>query len=252
MSFHYPYNLLLVSLAAGLSFYLGFLPLQTTPRKLFVYVSFLTIILWAVAGLISARMGLYILGCGLMATAAWRQFCLERHFPAKMWLSAAAALGGTFCLLLLTVIPKGPAGSAIWFFTSVYFGAFVLTTACMIAALVILAKSGEAIPKTFLDNALLFGFLAIGLRFVLAMTMLVSLPKMFPGWGNEIMDFWVKQNSRQVIGWMILGIGLPLALNLWSWTRLKQGRTPASLWQPLTLSFFSVLAGEFLARRLFL
>lgn len=252
MLFLYPYNLLFVSLAAGLSFYLGFLPLKTTPRKLFIYVSFVTIILWALAGLISARMGLYILGCGLMAGAAWRQFRLEHDFPAKMWLSAAAALGGTFCMLVLTVIPKGPAGSAMWFFTSVYLGAFVLTVSFMAAAMAILAQRGEEIPKTFLNNALLFSFLAFGLRFVLLMALLISLPRMFPAWSNEVMDFLVKQHFNQMVGWMVLGIALPLALNLWSWNRLKNGATLASIWRPLTISFLSVLAGEFLARMLFL
>ncbi len=253
MTFLYPHNLLFVSLAAGLSFYLGFLPLQVTPRRLFIYLSFITILLWAVAAFISGlRVGGYILGCGLMATTAWRQFCLERDFMAKVWLSAATAFGGTLCTLMLVMVPKCPDGASVWFFTSVYFGAFVLTTAFMSAALPVLAERSVEAPKSFLENALVFSFLALGLRLVLLIAILAGFPKMFPGWGQDAFEFLTHQHIQQLLGWVGLGIVFPFGINFWSWNRLKKGATLASLWRPLAFSFLSVLAGEFLARMLYL
>lgn len=253
MTFLYPHNLLFVSLAAGISIYLGFLSIQTTPRRFFIHLSFVTILLWAAAAFTSGlRVGGYILGCGLIATTAWRQFCLERDFLAKLWLSGASAFGGTLCLLMLVAVPRCPEGAAVWFFTSVYFGAFVLTASFMACALAVSAHRGTEIPLVLLNNALMVCFLAFGLRFVLMMGILAGFPKLFPGWGDQVLDFLAKQHFNQLVGWIVLGIAAPFGISLWSWNRLKQGATPASLWRPLSIGLLSVIAGEFLARMLFL
>ncbi|PAW78910.1 MAG: hypothetical protein B9S32_05890 [Verrucomicrobia bacterium Tous-C9LFEB] len=253
MIFLYPHNLLCVSLAAGISVYLGFLSLRTTPRRFFVHMSFVTILLWAAAAFLSGRgLGVFIVGCGIVSMMAWRQFCLERDFLAKLWLSGVSAFGGTLILLSLVVLPPNrPEGVTAWFITSVYFGAFVLTASFITGALAVSAHRGTAIPSSLLDNALIVSFVAFGLRFLLMMGVLAGFPKLFPGWGNQLLDFLAKEHFYSLVGWIVLGIALPFALNLWSWNRLKQGATPASLLRPLALSMLAAIAGEYLARTLF-
>ncbi len=253
MIFLYPHNLLLVSLAAGISVYLGFLSLQTTPRRVFVHLSFVTILLWAAAAFISGRgLGVFLVGCGIVSMMAWRQFCLQNDFLAKLWLSGSSAFGGTLILLSLVVLPPNrPEGAAAWFITSVYFGALVLTTSFMAGALAISAHRGTEIPSSLLENALVACLVALGLRFLLLMGVLIGFPKLFPGWGNQVLDFLAKEHFSALVGWIVLGLALSFALNLWSWNRLRQGATPASLWRPLAISMLSAIAGEYLARTLF-
>lgn len=253
MTFLYPHNILFVALAAGISLYLGFLPVQTTPRKFFVHLSFITIILWGVAAFLSGlKVGGYILGCGMIATTAWRQFCFDRTFIAKLWLSAAAAFGGTLILLMLVAVPRGPEGSAVWFYTSIYFGAFTLTVSFMAAALAVSALRGEQISAAFLDNALVFSFLAFGLRLLLLTAIWFGFPKLFPVWGAQVTEYLAHNRLNQLVGWVGLGMIVPFAINFWARLQLKKGVSVGLLWRPLSISFLAVLAGEFLARLIYL
>jgi hypothetical protein len=250
----YPHNLLLVSLAAGISMYLGFLPVKDTPRHFFIQQAFVTIVLWALAAFISGRStGLYILGCGLMATTAWRQFCFQREFLAKLWMSGATAFGGILCLLSLIIIPPAPTSAGVWFITSIYFGALVLTTTYIPAALAVTQNRGDAVPVEFVKNALAFSFLAIGLRAALLIATLVAFPHMFPqaGWGQSVVDYLTKSHLQPFIGWIGLGMVFPTAIGIWAYFKIKGGMKVEYLWRPLALSFLSALAGEYIIRNFY-
>ncbi len=248
----YPHNLLLISLAAGISLYLGVLPTKGIPRGFFIQQTSVTILIWTAAAFISGlKTGVCILGCGLMATTAWRQFCRDHEFLAKLWLSGATAFGGTLCLLLLVFVPPSPAGATVWFITSVYFGALVLTTTYIPAAIAVNAERGMTFPPDFLENALTFSFLALGLRAVLVVAIFFGFPHLFPGWGSSMVDFLTHVHFPQFIGWIALGIVAPAGIGFWTLTRLKNGAKLATLRSFLALSFLSALIGEFIAPMLF-
>lgn len=252
MTVIYPLNILLVSLAAGITFYLGFLPLKDVPRAFYVQQSFASIVLWGCAGFVSGlHTGGYIIGCGLMATTAWRQFCLERDFLAKLWLSGAGAFGGILCLLLLVRIPPCPEGASVWFITSIYFGVFVLTATYMAVALAFTASRSGGVSKEMLERALTFVFLAVGLRAVLLAGIVIAFPRMFPGWGGQLISYLTHVRGQEFMGWIGFGMVLPTAVALLSWIKLKQGATPNSLIPMLAAGAICALSGEFLARGFF-
>lgn len=253
MTIIYPLNLFLVSLAAGITFYLGFLPIKDVPRGFFIKQAFLTIILWAVAAFISGmHIGMYIIGCGLMATTAWRQFCFQREFIAKLWLSGAMAFGGIFCMMLLMPSIQLPAGASVWFITSVYFGAFVLTTTHMATMIAQASATKEPLPEIYINRALSFVFLALALRALLLLGIVGGFPGLFGQWGADSVHYLTHQRAVEFFGWIGLGLFLPAILTFVAWGKLKQKASVATLLWILSASQLFAFIGEYLARRLFL
>lgn len=128
------FTLFFAAFALGVHFFSSFLPLKTTPRKLFIFCSLFGSVLW-LAAFATSILPVFVILAAMGAAAAWN-FNSDSRLPGKLFLGATNAAGVALAFIPTELIKLRPGfgdADGIWLMTSVYSSALMIGSAIMVA-----------------------------------------------------------------------------------------------------------------------
>jgi hypothetical protein len=238
------------SLAAGLTFLLGFVPVQYLRSGFFTRHALVAGAAWlATAGLFYHIAFLVIAAaCSL----SWWNFRQDKILQGKLFLSLAAGLGLTYGLLatgLIRLPPLFPTQMREWVIVGVYASA-----ALSAATYLLLATAWSCNPADFKGRDLLQRQTGIFFVALIARTLILGSAIYLLSQHEDGQELFSELLQIDHLGWLLIvriifGLLIPAAVGFWVLKRLAHQRDE---WEPkLILPLgFSMLVGELIALRL--
>lgn len=262
----FPVNVLLALQAAFITIFLGFLPSQHLPRAFFQKHVGVAGVLWLAVGILMPGTLYFTAGAAGLCVVAWYFWGHQSILQAKVWQSAAAAVGvalGVITVLRFTpqAVPEGmPLAAQSWFLVGPYLAGVVLGAGYVLAAMawqycaVETDTLREDEERKLLRTLLAWALLALGVQVLFALAAILILPSAYPDFGVQLVERLTTFAPPDGQGWLFLarmlcGFFAPFLLYAWLWTHLR--KTPASrwFWWPL-LAMLLLVVGQLLALQL--
>lgn len=264
----YPVNVLLALLASFITLFLGFLPSQHLPRTFFQKHVGVAGVMWLAVGILMPPTLYFTGGAALLCVIAWYFWGNQSILQAKVWQSAATAVGVTLGVItVLRMSPQAvpddmPLAAQGWFLAGPYMVGLVLGTGYALAAMswqysaVETNELAAGEERGLLRTLLAWNLLALSAQAIFVISALLFLPQLYPSFGVNLVERLISFSPPMGEGWyfvgrMICGFFIPFATAAWLWNHLRDSPMSRWFWAPLIAFFFLVL-GQLLALQIHL
>lgn len=233
----------LASMATGLTFFLGFIPLDKAPSRFFSLHSMIASILWMAVLAENQNPVFFILAaaCGF----AWHNFRIEKPVMGKRFLALASGFSVAFALFHSGVIPfpplLPPAWNYLWALSTLLSAA--LLGSCYLALMVGSDFSrGASIGQDVFARCLRIFLGTITLRAILFLAASGAIWLEWDGSALRRQWFDFSQMGLLVLSRIFFGLAIPAAITIWGLARLKTSQSFKLA--PFYVVIFLILWGE--------
>lgn len=237
-------------LAAGLTFLLGFVPVQYLRAGFFTRHALVAGLIWLGVAVVHFNLAFFFVAAA--CSLAWWNFRSDQMLQGKLFLALAAGLGLTYGIFgagLIRLPPLVPVSIQHWVIVGVYASAGLLA-----AGYLTLATAWSCNPADFRGRDLMQRQTGIFVIALIARTLILGSALYVAYQDPEGNPLWEALTQLGSLGWLlalrvVCGLIVPALAALWIFTRLRR---TLDEWEPKLILPMgaSLILGELIALRL--